>query len=353
MNVKEAQQVVADYSKGEFDPVRHAVFMRWAREASARDLEVVADEYESHSGQWVFPLEEPPPRWVQTIEDRLDRMAGRGRKPSVVAMRFAGKMPAFNARTLVAAASVTLLIVAGTLFYHQSGVSPGGKERRPALDLLTRTVAVARGGMIRRITLPDGSQVWLNFGSTLKYPPAFNGAYRVVALSGEAYFAISQHSDMPFRVLTRDARVEVLGTHFDIMAYEDEPVTQASLIDGSIKFESGVQRVTLHPGEQAEIAHSSVGTRGPVRIIPGIDPGAVVAWKDGTLAFENTGLHQVLRVLERCYALEVQVDQDVPDTRITGRFSREEGFDGVLKQLEREHLRFVKSGKTVRVMLAK
>lgn len=346
MNVKEAQQFVADFSKGDYDPSEHAAFLQWVRIASIRELEIVAEEHEAHHAQWVFSAEEPSPEWVEALEDRLDRLAEKRTEAPVVALPFGKK-------GWIAAASIAALLIAGTIWYSQSGGSLNKEERRQALATLTQTMSVARGSAVRSITLPDGSKVWLNVGSTLKYPASFSGQDRVVELSGEGYFEVSQRSDMPFRVLIRDAEVKVLGTQFNIMAYDDEPVAQTSLIDGSVRLESGSQRVTLHPGEQGEIPYPSPGAVGPIKVIPGIDPSAVVAWKDGVLKFELTGLHEVLRTLGRCYAVEIQVDQDVPDVPITGTFSVSEGLDLILKQLESEHLHSINNGKTVRVMLAK
>ena len=226
-----------------------------------------------------------------------------------------------------------------------SGDRRAGKERQQVLATLTQTMVVARGGELRAITLSDGSKVWLNAASVLKYPASFSGTERVVELTGEAYFEVTQHSDMPFRVLIRDAEVKVLGTHFNIMAYDDEPVAQTTLIDGSVRIESGSQRVTLHPGEQGEIPYPSPGAAGPIRVIPGIDPSAVLAWKDGILKFDNTDLHAVMRTLGRCYNVGIRIGQNVPAKTITGLFSRRDGLSLILKRLERRTSAFYKQWK--------
>ena len=352
MNVKEAQQFVVNFSKGDYTPTEHAAFLRWLRGANTRDLDVIADEYEAHHGQWVFSAEEPSSEWVEALENRLDRLAEKRREAPVVRMPFGKKV-------WIAAASIAVLFIAGTVWYSQTGGSLNKEQRQQVLATLTESMTVARGvaiggGEQRSITLPDGSKVWLNVASTLKYPPVFSGTDRVVELTGEAYFEVTQRTDMPFRVLFRDAEVKVLGTHFNVMAYDDEPVAQTTLIDGAVSLESGSQRVTLHPGEQGEIPYPSPGAIGPIKVIPGIDPKAAVAWKDGDLKFDGTDLHAVLRTLARCYNVDIQVDQNVPDTPIYGAFFRSDGLDKILIPiLEREHLHSINNGTIVRVTLAK
>lgn len=98
--------------------------------------------------------------------------------------------------------------------------------------------------------------------------------------------------------------------------------------------------------------YPSPGAAGPIRVIPGIDPSAVLAWKDGILKFDNTDLHAVMRTLGRCYNVGIRIDQNVPAKTITGLFSRRDGLSLILKRLEREHLHFINNGKTVTVTSA-
>ena len=130
--------------------------------------------------------------------------------------------------------------------------------------------------------MSDGSKVWLNAASVLKYPVTFNGPERLVELSGEAFFQVTRNSANPFRVLIKDAEVEVLGTDFNIMAYEDEPISRTTLVEGSVKIESGKHSVKLEPGQQAEVPYPSPGVDAPIKVLSGIDPQTVLAWKDGS-----------------------------------------------------------------------
>lgn len=352
MNSKEAQQFVADYVRGQYSPAEHAAFLRWLRGASLRELTMIADEHEALFEQGGSKdsrdilVEGPSTDWVAVLEERLDRLEVKRKAPVV----FMG----LPRRVWIAAASVAVVITAGVVWYGQKEGAQRSEDRQAVLATLTHTTAVARGGDQRAIKLPDGSTVWLNAESSLKYPTTFSGKERVVELTGEGYFEVAQNSNMPFRVLFRDAEVKVLGTHFNIMAYDDEPVSQTTLIDGSVSIESGSQRVTLHPGEQGEIPYPSPGGSGPIRVIPGIDPTVIGAWRDGTLEFKNVDLHSVMRTLGRCYNVDIQFGQNLPSTTVSANYSRSEGLDAILKNLEYLylHLHFINNGRTVTVTRA-
>lgn len=346
MKLKEAQQFVADFAKGNYSPAEHAIFLQWVKGASANELDVIADEHEAMHEQWVVSATGPSPEWVVAIENRLDRLPLKTKNALVVAMHF-------GIGAWIAVASVIALVVGGTVWYNQSEQSAKTQERQQMLATLTQVTAVARGGEQQAIILPDGSKVVLNVASTLKYPAGFTGTERVVQLSGEAYFEVTQRPNMPFRVLFRDADVQVLGTHFNIMAYDNEPVSKATLIDGSVRVECGSQGITLYPGEQGEIPYPSPGATGPIRVIPGIDPAAVLAWKNGDLKFDNIGLYEVLRILERVYNVDIQIGQNVPDIPVTANFTRSNGLDYILNHFEQsEHLHIVTNGKKVTVTFA-
>ncbi|HVS96322.1 MAG TPA: FecR domain-containing protein [Puia sp.] len=346
MKLQEARQYVADFARGHYNPAEHAAFLRWVTDANTAEWKLIADEHEARYEQWLVFSKAPSPEWVVAMENRLDRVERKGKNAPAI------RLP-FGRRIRAAAASVLVLAVGAAVWYHSSEKSSRTQERQALLASLTQTTAVARGGAEQAITLPDGSRVWLNAASMLKYPAKFTGKERVVELSGEAYFDVTRQSEIPFRVLFRDAEVKVLGTHFNIMAYDNEPVSKATLIDGSISVEGGSQRVTLHPGEQGEIPYPSPGAIGPIRVIPGIDPTAVLAWRDGGLNFSEMPLHAVFRTLERVFDVDIQLAKDVRDPLINAAFSRSDGLAYILHQLEiREHLHIVNNGKKVTVTLA-
>jgi ferric-dicitrate binding protein FerR (iron transport regulator) len=179
----------------------------------------------------------------------------------------------------------------------------------------------------------------------------FSGSQRVVELSGEAFFEIAPNAEKPFRVLIKDAEVAVLGTHFNIMAYDDEPVSKTTLIDGAVRMESGSEQVDLHPGQQAEITYPSPGVSGKIRVISGVDPDVVLGWKSGSLDFRNADLYTVMRAVSRCYNVQIHYSQNLPEVvPFTGALKRQDSLSHVLKQLEGFlHLHFNNDGNNVTV----
>jgi len=233
----------------------------------------------------------------------------------------------------VAAASIVILLSAGTFIYIRKAGS-GSAELQSRERALSRTFSNPRGGEIKELVLDDGSKVWLNAASTLKYPPRFSGPERLVELSGEAFFEVAGNSGSPFRVLIRDAEVEVLGTHFNIMAYDDEPISRTTLVDGAVKIKSGGDSVTLQPRQQAEMTYSSPGAGVEIHLRSGIDPKKALGWKDGSFDFANTDLRTIMRVVSRTYNVDVQYEPNMPNPNINAGFNRADGLDKVLKQLE-------------------
>jgi ferric-dicitrate binding protein FerR (iron transport regulator) len=152
------------------------------------------------------------------------------------------------------------------------------------------------------LTLPDGSQVWLNAQSSITFPSAFTGKERVVDITGEAYFEIAQNKNMPFTVRSAGQQVQVLGTSFNINTYIDEPVAKTTLLNGSIKVIRGDQTVVLQPGEQA------LGT-----VVANANLSQTMAWKNDSFYFEGTDLKTIMRQVSRWYDVEVVFAADAPN----------------------------------------
>jgi ferric-dicitrate binding protein FerR (iron transport regulator) len=344
MSLQEAKQFVARFIIGDYTPEEYEAFLKWLKGATIEDLDSIADEHEAMHDQWVSLSATPSPEWTAQLEQKLDDTERRGVIRRFNPERF------IRRKTWVAAASVIVLLSAGVYLYvgKQQKVLLHGTE---ALKLPMTTYENPRGGDQKELILADGSKVWLNAASSLKFPSAFAGPERVVELSGEAFFEVAKNSNKPFRVMLKDAAVEVLGTHFNIMAYEDESTSKTTLIDGSVRMESGSHSVVLKPGEQAEIPYPSTGVVTDIVVKKGIDPNAVLAWKEGYLKFKNDDLHTVMRAMSRAYDVDIQVDPNVPAMPITGNFSRQSDFKSILKQLKSLGIHFKNDGKTVRVTL--
>jgi len=212
------------------------------------------------------------------------------------------------------------------------------------------TLATPRGGQYR-LVLPDGSQVWLNAASRIRYPTAFTGHDRRVTVSGEAYFEIAANASMPFRVLVdRGAgekdpmEIEVLGTQFNMNAYADEAATRTTLLEGSVKLIKGASSGIMKPGQQAQL-----GEDGAIRWVPGADLEKAVAWKNGVFEFGDEDLQTVMRQIARWYDVEVVYEGKIPEDRFTGRVSRKTSLSGVLKILQLSGIRFTIENKKIMV----
>lgn len=190
------------------------------------------------------------------------------------------------------------------------------------------TIETPRGGQYQ-VILPDGSKVWLNSGSSLRFPAIFEADKRIVQLKGEAYFEI-KHDERPFRVRTDGQQVEVLGTHFNINSYSDETFTKTTLLEGSIKITTADESFAriLVPGEQA-LQQSDV-----IKVSQ-VDTDAAVAWKNGLFIFDDESLETIMRSLARWYEIEVVYGSDVNKSILFGgSVSRYENVSKVLEKLE-------------------
>ncbi|HEY0244824.1 MAG TPA: FecR domain-containing protein, partial [Mucilaginibacter sp.] len=178
-----------------------------------------------------------------------------------------------------------------------------------------------------QVSLSDGSKVWLNALSTIKYPTAFTGDERVVQLTGEAYFEVEKNKSKPFKViLANNTSVEVLGTHFDVMAYTDEKDIDATLLEGSIKVSKGDKNKTIIPGEQAKVNDDiKVST---------VNAEEAIAWKNGLFSFDRSDTQSIMRQIGRWYGVDIIYQGKVPDNQFTGYIARTSNLSEVLKMLE-------------------
>jgi len=202
----------------------------------------------------------------------------------------------------------------------------------PSESLANKTVfnkiATPRGGQYQ-VTLPDGSEVWLNASSSIRFPTTFTGSQRVIELTGEAYFEVAKNAVMPFIVKMPQANVEVLGTHFNIMSYNEESVLKTTLLEGSVKFITGNSSNLLKPGQQSQLAAG-----GKVKIESGIDVDEVIAWKNGIFHFEHSDIGAVMRQLSRWYDVEVDYSNTPVNELFHADISRKNSLSKVLKALE-------------------
>lgn len=187
-------------------------------------------------------------------------------------------------------------------------------------------ITTPNGGQFQ-VVLPDGTLVWLNAGSSLRFPVAFTGRERKVELSGEAYFEVAKNKRSPFKVQANYATIEVLGTHFNVMAYKNESSVNTTLLEGSVKVDNGKYSRTLVPGQQARINDNDIR-------LYNIDTEEALAWKNGLFEFNSTDLKTIMHQIERWYDVEVRYENDLASKRFTGLISRNTNLSKVLNMLE-------------------
>jgi transmembrane sensor len=195
------------------------------------------------------------------------------------------------------------------------------------------------------VVLPDGSKVWLNAASTLKYPTAFIGKDRKVELTGEAYFEVVHNSAHPFSISAGGQTVQDIGTHFNINAYTDEKTVKTTLLEGSVRITTGTSNVLIKPGQQAILAENKL------KIAPA-DVDDVIAWKEGMFRFTDESLESVMRKVSRWYDVEVVYTNDevkgLSCNAIATRFSN---VSKVLRMIElTKQVHFKIEGKKIIVM---
>ena len=222
-------------------------------------------------------------------------------------------------------------------------------------EVTYNTLETPRGGQYQ-ILLPDGTKVWLNAISSIRFPTVFTGPERDVSVTGEAYFEVAHDKSKPFKVKTRETEIEVLGTNFNVNAYEDEQSIKTTLIEGSVKVsrlltpsaaasaeEGRVSRV-LVPGQQADQN---------LNIKQNIDVQQVIAWKNGLFKFDRATIQEVTRQLSRWYNVDIIYEKEIPDIKFAGEMQRSLNLSEVLEILEKMGVTFKIEGKKLLIKSTK
>lgn len=191
------------------------------------------------------------------------------------------------------------------------------------------TISTPRAGQYE-VALPDGTHVWLNAASSLKYPLHFNNGQRNVELNGEAYFEVAHNKAMPFKVKTATQTVTVLGTHFNIKGYADDDAISTTLLEGSVRINDSRlnKSAMLVPGKQAVVSENKTEIA-----LKDADTDQVMAWKNGYFIFENEDIRNIMKLISRWYDIDVEYKLNKPE-RFGGTFSRSTDLTELLKNIE-------------------
>ncbi|MBX3241818.1 MAG: FecR domain-containing protein [Chitinophagaceae bacterium] len=380
------------YSEGRATAEEEHELFSWVAEGNERPVKEHIEKLVSsyHSGEAALPVD-----WEQLYHRIIEEKNAKDIRPGVRRMAWIGW----------AAASVILVLGAGYYFFITTHIGKGQKEltnieqahnediappdavnavltlangQRVILDsagngmlAMQGTVEVRklpdgqityrgtdketqynelsnpRGSKVIGLTLADGSKVWLNAASSLRYPTAFTGKERKVEITGEAYFEIAHNPAMPFVVSKDGTTVQVLGTHFNINAYDDEHSLNVTLLEGSVSIGTtgnGRPKV-IRPGEQAQVEKG-----GNIELVNQVDLYEVMAWKNGLFSFKGADIESIMRQVSRWYDLDVVFEKQVTE-KFYAEVSKTTNVSTLLKMLEAtKAVRFSIEGKTIRVM---
>ncbi len=236
---------------------------------------------------------------------------------------------------LLAQGGTQLLNQQGRLSYNHTG--SGGNET------VYNTMTTTKGKQYQ-LQLSDGSKIWLNAASSVTYPTSFTGTERKISITGEAYFEIAHDAKKPFTVSTNGMEIRVLGTHFNVNAYDDEENTSTTLLEGSIKIINQHTASLLKPGQQLQLNKD-----GKIKLVNDADVQEAVAWKDGLFVMKKAGIASIMRQIARWYDVEVSYTDGIPPGRISGDIPRNMNLSKVLQVMELSGVHFVMTGKKVEV----
>jgi len=211
-------------------------------------------------------------------------------------------------------------------------------------EVLYNTLATPRGGQYR-LVLPDGSKVWLNAASSIHYPTAFAGKERKVAITGEAYFEVAKNESMPFVVMANGTAVQVLGTQFNVNAYDDEVMVKTTLLEGAVRVTKDAATALLQPGEQAQLTKA-----GEIKLVHDADIEEAIAWKNGLFQLKSADVPTIMRQMARWYDVAIVYEGGVPDGHISGKVPRGMNLSKVLEVFELSGVHFKIEGKKIIVM---
>lgn len=214
----------------------------------------------------------------------------------------------------------------GNLVYNQL------KNKKPYENLESsfNTIITPNGGKFV-VVLSDGTRVWLNAATSIRYPSTFSPHNRIVELNGEAYFEVAHDTTRPFIVKTEKQNVEVLGTHFNISAYNDDETTKTTLLEGSVTVNSlsgntSHKNVHLFPGQQSQLTKTKL-------VVDEVDADAAIDWKNGKFIFRNEDIRSIMKKISRWYDIEVDYEGNVENLRFGGKVSRSKNLKEALRVL--------------------
>lgn len=241
------------------------------------------------------------------------------------------------------------LVYSGDNATTQANATTGANAQAPAranaAEPPVYNTLITPRGREYSVVLSDGTKVWLNAGSSIRYPVKFDTKHRDVAITGEAYLEVAKDKNRPFIVQSAATSVKVLGTKFDVTNYEDDQKTSVTLLEGSVSVGNGATDLLLTPGHQAQIAHA-----GGAMTIRNEDGSRVTAWTRGLLDLDNTDFASLMRQISRWYDVDVVFKGMPAGVHIGGLLHRNVDLDVVLQYLKDNGIHYTAQGKTITIL---
>ncbi len=225
-------------------------------------------------------------------------------------------------------------------------LSYDAKTSASAATMAYNTLTTDKGRKFQ-LTLPDGTKVWLNAASSIRFPLSFVGNERLVEVTGEAYFEVKHNADQPFKVKVGNQTIEDIGTSFNINSYDDEAAIKTTLLEGAVKISVANTTVSsvLKPGQQAQVNVSS----SKIKVYPSVDLDETMAWKNGSFSFKDADINTIMRQVARWYNVDITYQGNIKDTFVAD-ISQQEPISKLLKLLElTDRVHFKIDGKKVTV----
>lgn len=314
-NIKIISKIVKKYLSGRFSPETEEKVQRW----------IIKDENteskESASLEYWDSLDVAPNAKTHSALDRVNQRIGYSQTHIF-------KVPLYKKLSRIAAVLIPLFVVAGGYLYYNSTKD----------NLIEVTVAY---GEEKHIFLPDSSEIWINAGTTIKYPKEFKKEQRTVYLDGEAYFSVQKNISKPFIVETNNLSVKVLGTRFNVKAYTSDENVVTTLTSGKVEVTADNNSYILKPNEQL-----TFNTKTSTTIVDEVPPNETDAWLSGQLIFTDASFSDILQTLERKFNLSITNNATISPTKIyTVKFLKDEQLNDILNILgEIMNIKYQKQG---------
>jgi ferric-dicitrate binding protein FerR (iron transport regulator) len=227
---------------------------------------------------------------------------------------------------------------AGEIVYN---LGKGVAKNESVEEIQYNTLYNPRGSRVATLVLADGSKVWLNSESSVKYFTSVGKDERRVEITGEAYFEVAKDKTRPFRVIKKDSwEIQVLGTHFNVKAYENELQAEITLLEGSIDVVKDHRHATIKPGQQARIDRS-------IQIESGVDTEAIMAWKNGQFVFKGANLKTLMQQVERWYDIDVVFKGAPVNREFGGYLKRDISLKRLMRALQENQVACELQGRTL------